>query len=111
MTGDELAKEKKEPLASSPSTLPRFPPQPPVRKEKKNAAVEWKRKSCVTAGKTWLIISFLSFGEGQPGLQEKIPAARTSFLSWEPIIKKEKTAIWPPQEDSFGLIAASNYIS
>ena len=23
--------------------------------------MEWKRKSCVTAGKTWLIISFLSF--------------------------------------------------
>ena len=29
--------------------------------------MEWKRKSCVTAGKTWLVISFLSFARSSIG--------------------------------------------
>ena len=31
-----------------------------ARKKEEFAAVEWKRKSCVTAGKTWLIILILT---------------------------------------------------
>merc|ERR1712241_1024559 len=54
-------KTRMRPSGRTPST--RFPsPQthhPLERREK--GSVEWKRKSCVTAGKTWLEISFLLF--------------------------------------------------
>ena len=40
--------------------------------------MEWKRKSCVTAGKTWLIISFLSFARSPAGRRRRLhpPAVR-----------------------------------